>query len=163
MSLHDITAELMTVLMRCTDAEYAAAALVQFKQDVREQAFNEAADHMAWALKDTPEYGPWVADQLRHMANGTAPAAASSGAAAGDKQPETEAHPRRDRWRVEIYDPLAKEWAPGIPLLVRERAVERLETAQIHSPRWADDDTPVARRLVRETTTYTVEAGESNV
>lgn len=69
-----------------------------------------------------------------------------------------EAHPLHERWRVEIYDPLAKEWAPGTPFLVRDRAVERLNMAQIHSPRWADDDTPVARRLVRETTTYTVEA-----
>ncbi len=84
-----------------------------------------------------------------------------SGGAAGDKQPETEAHPRRDRWRVEIYDPLAKEWVPGIALLVRERAVERFNMAQINSPRWAHDNAPVKRRIVRETTTYTVEAGES--
>jgi hypothetical protein len=93
--------------------------------------------------------------ELRLMAD------AVSGGTGGDEQAETEARPRSIRWRVEIYDPLAKEWAPGAPFLVRERAVERLNVAQIYSPRWADDETPVTRRLVRETTTYTIEAGES--
>ncbi|GGU52101.1 hypothetical protein [Streptomyces lavendofoliae] len=90
--------------------------------------------------------------ELRLMAD-----AAVSGSTAGGEQPEVVARPPLVRWRVEIYDPLAKEWVPSVPFLVRERAVERLNTEQIHSPRWADDATPVDRRLVRETTTYKVE------
>jgi len=34
----------------------------------RAEVLAEAADQMAELLKDTPEYGPWVADQLRNMA-----------------------------------------------------------------------------------------------
>jgi len=68
-----------------------------------------------------------------------------------------EAQPPRVRWRVEHHDPLADEWVPGIALLVRERAVERLEHARTQAPRWKDDGKPVKRRLVRETTTWTVE------
>ncbi|MFB7592381.1 hypothetical protein [Streptomyces sp. NPDC056169] len=74
-----------------------------------------------------------------------------------EAQAAHETQPPRIRWRVEHYDPLAKEWAPGIALLVRERAVERLEHARTQAPRWKDDGKPVERRLVRETTTWTVE------
>lgn len=73
------------------------------------------------------------------------------------QQPATEAHPPRVQWRVSLYDPVAEEWAPGAAFSDRERALERLHAAHIHSPRWADDNTPVKRRLVRETTTWTVE------
>jgi hypothetical protein len=74
---------------------------------------------------------------------------------------ETQAQPPRVQWRVSLYDPIAEEWAPGAAFSDRERALERLQQAQIHSPRWADDNTPVRRRLVRETTTWTVEEDAS--
>ena len=73
------------------------------------------------------------------------------------QQPATEACSPRVQWRVSLYDPVAEEWAPGHAFSDRERALERLHAAHIHSPRWADDNTPVKRRLVRETTTWTVE------
>ncbi|MFE7509723.1 hypothetical protein ACFU8I_00555 [Streptomyces sp. NPDC057540] len=61
------------------------------------------------------------------------------------------------RWRVQHFDPLAQEWTPGVPLSTREHALERLQYAREKAPRWADDGTPVDRRVVRETTTWTVE------
>lgn len=68
---------------------------------------------------------------------------------------DTEARPPREQWRVEIFDPLAEEWAPGMSFPDRERAAQRLDE-QAYSPRWGTD-TPPRRRLVRETTTWTVE------
>ncbi|QBJ94463.1 hypothetical protein D0Z67_29275 (plasmid) [Streptomyces seoulensis] len=77
-------------------------------------------------------------------------------------QPDTEARPRQASWRVETYDPDAGEWAPGSHFLCREAAVERRDTATERAPRWADD-TPVQRRIVRETTTYSVEPPSTGV
>lgn len=54
MSLRDITAELMTVLMRCTDAEYGAAALFQFKQHARAEVLREIADDLESRLVEDP-------------------------------------------------------------------------------------------------------------
>ncbi|MEK9524629.1 hypothetical protein MIU24_35500 [Streptomyces venezuelae] len=67
-----------------------------------------------------------------------------------------EARPPREQWRVEIYDPVAEEWAPGVAFSERDRAAERLDAVPTYSPRWGTD-TPPRRRLVRETTTWTVE------
>jgi hypothetical protein len=67
-----------------------------------------------------------------------------------------EAHPPQHAWRVETRDPLANEWAPGSHFPRRQAAVERYETANRTAPLWRDG-TPVERRIVRETTTYTVE------
>jgi hypothetical protein len=75
---------------------------------------------------------------------------------ADEAQPEAEARPPRHTWRVETRDPLANEWAPGSHFLNRQHAVERYETANSRAPLW-EDGTPVERRIVRETTTYTVE------
>ncbi|MFJ8583683.1 hypothetical protein ACIRD2_03345 [Streptomyces sp. NPDC093595] len=127
----------------------------------RAEVLAAAADdlHDVWRRTENAQLAGGIAlamHRIRDLAM-----TASQGSTAGDEGAETEAHPRSIRWRVEIYDPLAKEWAPGTPFLVRERAVERLNMAQIDSPRWAHNETPVARRLVRETTTYTIEAGES--
>ncbi|GGU84425.1 hypothetical protein GCM10010275_19350 [Streptomyces litmocidini] len=71
-----------------------------------------------------------------------------------------QARPPREQWRVEIYDPLAKEWAPGVAFSDRDRAAERLDAVPTYSPRWGTD-TPPQRRLVRETTTWTVEEDET--
>jgi hypothetical protein len=71
-------------------------------------------------------------------------------------QDGSEAHPPLHAWRVETRDPLANEWAPGSHFPRRQAAVERYETANRTAPLWRDG-TPVERRIVRETTTYTVE------
>lgn len=62
------------------------------------------------------------------------------------------------RWRVEVYDPVAEQWAPGSSLPSLEAARQRLAQAERVAPKWRDDETPVQRRIVRETTTYAVEA-----
>jgi hypothetical protein len=69
---------------------------------------------------------------------------------------ETEAHPPEHTWAAELHDPLADEWVPGTRYTVRDRAVNALTHAKRLGPTWADG-TPTERRLVRATTTYTVE------
>ncbi|SDL28672.1 hypothetical protein SAMN05421806_12569 [Streptomyces indicus] len=73
---------------------------------------------------------------------------------------DDEAHATEQKWRVELYDPTAEAWAPGSSLPDLPAARARLALAQGHAPRWRDDGTPVQRRIVRETTTYTVEPDE---
>lgn len=68
----------------------------------------------------------------------------------------TEAHPAGHTWAVETHDPLADEWAPGTRYLVREHAVDALAHSKRVRPAWKDG-AAVDRRLVRATTTYTVE------
>jgi hypothetical protein len=68
----------------------------------------------------------------------------------------TEAHPAEHSWAAELYDPLTDEWAPSYTSHVRERAMNALEHARTIGPTWKDG-TPTQRRLVRATTTYTVE------
>jgi hypothetical protein len=67
-----------------------------------------------------------------------------------------EAQPPHHRWYVETRDGVADQWAPGMRFTKRADAVERYEVLTEHHPTWKDG-TPVERRLVRETTTYTVE------
>ncbi|WP_326811664.1 hypothetical protein [Streptomyces scopuliridis] len=69
-----------------------------------------------------------------------------------------EAHPAEQSWAAELYDPLADEWVPGTRYLVRDRAVNHLAHASAVGPTWKDG-TPTQHRLVRATTTYTVEPG----
>lgn len=94
-------------------------------------------------IKDAWEEGRDEAeDLLRRMADET--------------QPATEAHPPHHRWYVETLDGLADEWAPGMRFTDRTEAVERYQAVSEHHPLWKDG-TPVRRRFVRETTSYTVE------
>ncbi|MEV5915753.1 hypothetical protein AB0M00_43585 [Streptomyces chartreusis] len=72
------------------------------------------------------------------------------------EQYANEAHEPEHSWRVETRDPLANEWAPGSHFRSRPHAIERYDTANRNAPLWKDG-TPVERRIVRETTTYTVE------
>lgn len=74
-----------------------------------------------------------------------------------DETQDAQAHPPHHRWRVETLDYLANEWAPGTGWPTREQAVERYDMMKEKAPAWKDG-TPVTRRLVRETTTHTVEA-----
>ena len=77
---------------------------------------------------------------------------------ADDEEPDeiVHAYPTVKRWRIELYDPLAEEWTPGVPLPDRQEVVDRLARMNITRGTWSDGE-PVIRRIVRETTTYTVE------
>lgn len=117
------------------------AAVLQWAADFAEQLMDE-------------RYGPDcsygiggldVARELRRLA-----------AEAQQPDTETQAHPPIHAWRVETRDPLADQWAPGSHFAHRPNAVERLDAANRTAPLW-NDGTPVERRIVRETTTYTVE------
>ncbi|MEU4051311.1 hypothetical protein AB0F09_19190 [Streptomyces olivaceus] len=84
-----------------------------------------------------------VANELRRVADETAAT-------------ETEAHVPLNEWRVEILD--GDEWMPASGLRRdRSQAAEQLRMSSERRPLW-NDGTRVQRRLVRETTTYTVEA-----
>lgn len=72
------------------------------------------------------------------------------------EQYANEAHEPEHSWAAELHDPLADEWVPGTRFLARERAVNALEYGRRIGPAWKDG-TPTERRLVRATTTYTVE------
>jgi hypothetical protein len=72
------------------------------------------------------------------------------------QQPETQARPPHHRWYVETYDYLADEWAPGQRFTDRAEAAARYAAVSEMRPTW-DDGTPVRRRFVRETTSFTVE------
>lgn len=70
---------------------------------------------------------------------------------------QPEAQPPVVVWRVQMYDPTAKEWTPGSRQPSLEAARARLMHAEQLAPRWRDDGSPVERRIVRETTTYSIE------
>ncbi|MFF1957998.1 hypothetical protein ACFVWX_13530 [Streptomyces sp. NPDC058220] len=74
----------------------------------------------------------------------------------------SEAHPAEHTWAAELYDPLADEWVPSTRYIDRDRAVNHLAHASAVGPTWKDG-TPTRRRLVRATTTYTVEPSVSAV
>jgi hypothetical protein len=74
------------------------------------------------------------------------------------QQTETEAQPPYHRWSIETRDAVADQWTPGTPIADRDKAVERYGHVTANWPTWKDG-TPVERRLVRATTTYTVETG----
>ncbi|WP_406463008.1 hypothetical protein OHB07_16290 [Streptomyces sp. NBC_00111] len=74
----------------------------------------------------------------------------------GEHERVTEAYPAQHRWRTETYDYLADEWDQGTPYTERADALARHQVRERRFPTW-EDGTPVQRRIVRETTTYTVE------
>lgn len=90
----------------------------------------------------------YAARQLREQAAGVRRMA--------DEAQAAEAHPAEHTWAAELYDPVAKEWVPGTRYPDRDRAVNHLNHAAKIGPAWKDG-TPTQRRLVRATTTYTVE------
>jgi hypothetical protein len=105
-------------------------------------------------------------ERLRRMADAKddgpeCTACGDSGACAGGPcaHPDAaadETQPPRHRWAVEFRDGVAGEWVSCTRYLVRQRAVDRYHALSKHHPTWKDG-TPVERRLVRETVTYTVE------
>ncbi|MFJ3037750.1 hypothetical protein [Streptomyces tendae] len=117
--------------------------------EIRAAALREAADRI-----DNEELPPdyvdmfdngarWAAKLLRRMADETA---------------ATETPwPTQQRWRIELFDYLAEEWSPGgTRWPTREQVMERIQLMREKAPVWKDGP-PVERRVVRETTTYTVE------
>ncbi|WP_404974764.1 hypothetical protein [[Kitasatospora] papulosa] len=92
-----------------------------------------------------------AATELRNVADGVA--------AEAQQPTPAEAHQPEHTWAAELHDPLANEWVPGTRYLVRDRAVNALEHARKIAATWKDG-TPTERRLVRATTTYTVEQPE---
>lgn len=78
-----------------------------------------------------------------------------------DETPAAEAYPPQCRWRVELFDYLAEEWVPGgTRYPERHQAMERCQAMREKAPVWKDGP-PVQRRVVRETTTYTVEDADA--
>jgi hypothetical protein len=70
--------------------------------------------------------------------------------------PAEDAWPTEERWRVELFD--GGQWMPcGMPSSHRHLAIERLAARRAAARNWAADGEPVRYRVVRETTTYTVE------
>jgi hypothetical protein len=68
---------------------------------------------------------------------------------------EEQAAPPHHRWYTETLDDAANEWAPGMRFTDRAVALDRYRIISERYPLWKDG-TPVKRRFVRETTTYTV-------
>jgi hypothetical protein len=68
-----------------------------------------------------------------------------------------EAAAAEERFRVEIHD--GGQWMPaGSPTQHRQIALDALAARRSLAKKWAADGEPVRWRVVRETTTYTVEA-----
>ncbi|MFF9632901.1 hypothetical protein [Streptomyces fradiae] len=66
------------------------------------------------------------------------------------------ARPAYSRWLVEARDPDADEWAPVFTFDSADEAHAQRAFLDTHHPRWRDGR-PKERRVVRETTTWTVE------
>ena len=120
--------------------------------DLRQQYADKIRPVMLVGLQDAELYDEPGTERINEWVDWIAETLAAVHAA----EPEAP-HDSRRRWRVETYDPIAKEWAPGSALLNRDGAWVRLEQAERVAPLWRDDKTPVQRRIVRETTTYAVE------
>jgi hypothetical protein len=126
-----VTADRATVLREAADTVFA----LDFDELRATSQFD--SHRQAWDLGTID-----ASTALRRMADQTQPA---------------EAQPPHHRWSVETRDGVADQWAPGTPIADRDKAVERYEHATRNWPTWKDG-TPVQRRLVRATTTYTVVA-----
>jgi hypothetical protein len=144
---------------RCALCTYDVDALADAVLDALPSPDQRSAvrAEIDWIIEHCPEHGCVepetevchceIAERLRRLA----------GEAQQEPTPDgTEAHPPHHRWYVETRDGLADEWAPGMRLTDRAEAVERYEALNENHPTWKDG-TPVERRIVRETTTYTVE------
>ena len=141
-------------------AEDASALRMDLYDDLATFARQTGNDHLTEFLfegllrRAADEEQPAKPDRCPHGCDtSTCPCLACE---ADEEQPATEARPPQHSWRVETLDPLPNEWVPGSHFLNRQAAVERYETANRTAPLWKDG-TPVQRRIVRETTTYTVE------
>jgi hypothetical protein len=125
----------------------------------RADILREAADrfdrHAEQILHGVGELAVFVAKARRDQAAVWREAAETLRRLAAETQP-SEAHPAEHKWAAELYDPLAEQWVPGTRYADRDRAVNALAHGKRVGPAWKDG-TPTERRLVRTTTTYTVE------
>ncbi|WP_069743059.1 hypothetical protein [Streptomyces sp. EN23] len=81
----------------------------------------------------------------------------AGGAAAGVQPPTTsEAHPTTTQWAVELYDPRHSTWVGTTRFHTPEVAADAQAAYEENTPTWTDGS-PVRRRIVRVTTTYTVQ------
>ncbi|WP_330328224.1 hypothetical protein [Streptomyces pseudovenezuelae] len=139
----------------------AAALLAVLPAPVdRAAVLTEVADVYDQLLKDMgadvnkdPRY--WTG--VHHVVTGLRRLAAeATPKPTADEQP-AEAYPPQHRWRIELFDYLAEEWVPGgTRYPYRHKAMERCQAMREKAPTWKEGP-PVQRRVVRETTTYTVE------
>ncbi|MFF9003597.1 hypothetical protein ACF1GW_38530 [Streptomyces achromogenes] len=140
--------------MALADAELAVLPAPDQQAAIRAEAFEEAAIFVRDAHFDNGLTVQEITTALGHTAD-------RERRRAGEAQQDptrdgAEAHPAEHTWAAELYDPVADEWVPGTRYAVRDRAVNHLEHARTIGPTWKDG-TPTQRRLVRATTTYTVE------
>jgi hypothetical protein len=153
------------------DDDQARAVLAPLEAKVRELRARERAGHRSAALRDAADQYATLADQneayelaehgsidneSRLQLEAVRDVAAGLRRMADEAQAETEAQPARHRWYVETRDGTADQWAPGTRYTERRDAVDRHAVLTRHHPTWKDG-TPAERRIVRETTTYTVE------
>lgn len=147
------------------DYQIQAAALLAVLPEPTDRAAEELAKHVAraiWALKSpapsgSQHYRSGWDDGLEAAMDAARDAVLAVEAhGTGTQQPEAEAHEPEHSWAAELYDPATGEWAPTYTSHVRDRAVNALEHGRRIGPTWKDG-TPTRRRLVRATTTYTVE------
>ncbi|MFB8101324.1 hypothetical protein ACFC3O_00555 [Streptomyces sp. NPDC056007] len=146
----------------CPIADAQQAAAPPTPAD-RAAVLNETADRLqrrATQLNAVWLRADQVIDAIRRIADEKAEEdRLAADAAAGVQPPTSDAHPAEHSWAAELHDPLADEWVPFGSSNVRATAVHSLERGRRLAPVWADG-TPTKRRLVRATTTYTVEPTE---
>lgn len=111
-------------------------------------ALDQAADEMSLGDGFTDE-DEAALEKFRAMA----------AAGSGGQAEASDVEPPEHSWRVETYDDTAEYWAPGMRHTDPAEAAEYLARLNVTRPKWAVDGVPVKRRLVRATTTYTVETG----
>lgn len=127
----------------------AATSLARYIADHPMSTVLAATRLLGWRLTIRPT----VPFSGRTETGATTAETQAGGGEAGDSGADT--HPPVHRWRVEHVD--GNEWVPGSGLKAdRDEAVHLLNVGNKVRPQWADG-TPVRRRLVRETTSYTVE------
>lgn len=145
--LAQVLAEHRLMIQRETPAD--RAAVLREAADFYDQVLTDVGD----ATGNDPRYWNGVLDVatgLRRMA--------ADVPAVGARRPDTEtqAEPPTICWHLEILDGV---WGNYGPIYNdRDEALARYRSDNEQRPTWKDPDrTPVQRRLVRETTTYTVE------
>ncbi|MET8113751.1 hypothetical protein [Streptomyces prasinus] len=134
-----IAAAVLSVLPEPTPA----AVLSATERTMLTYALDQAQEKI-WSEDGFTDEDQTAVDALRRLTDETQPA------------PEpVEAHEPLHHWRVEILD--GDEWMPCSRTFgARSIAVDRYRSSSERTPAWVDGE-PVQRRLVRETTTYTVE------
>lgn len=125
---------------------------------LRLEPITERGEHLVMLSAISPEQDLVVVDidvnRVEEVIAGLRDMARQAG---GQPEPVVPPWPSRSRWHVETLDPLVNEWASGLALITRTAAVIKLDHLAKIAPTWRHDGSPVRRRIVRETTTYTVE------